>query len=128
MRVLMLTQVLPYPPDSGPKVKTYHLLRYLAERHEVTLVSLVRSQAEETHAETLRAFCAAVHTVPLARSRLRDVYHLARSAVAGLPFIIARDESRALRRLLDELTRKTYFDIIHADQLNMAQFALDLPC
>ena len=54
MKVLLLTLVLPYPPDSGPKIKTYHVLRYLAQRHEVTLVSFIRSEDELRHAEALR--------------------------------------------------------------------------
>ncbi|MEI6779259.1 MAG: glycosyl transferase family 1, partial [Chloroflexales bacterium] len=62
MQILLLTQVLPYPPDSGPKVKTYHLLRHLAAHHEVTLVSLVRSPAEVARAQELRDLCAEVHT------------------------------------------------------------------
>lgn len=42
MKVLLLSQVLRYLPDSGPKIKTGTVLRYLVERHEVTLVSFVR--------------------------------------------------------------------------------------
>lgn len=127
MRILMLTQVLPFPPDSGPKVKTYNLIRSLARHHEVTLVSLVRSPAEAARADALRELCAAVHTVQLRRSRVRDVYHLIRSTLTGESFIISRDESPELHALLADLTSREPFDIIHADQLNMAQFAVDLP-
>ena len=127
MRVLLLTQVLPYPPDSGPRVKTYNLLRYLAQEHEVTLVSLVRSPDEAARADALRALCVDVHTVPLPRSRPRDVLHLARSALTNVPFVISRDACAPLRQLLARLTARTHYDIIHADQLNMAQFALDVP-
>jgi glycosyltransferase involved in cell wall biosynthesis len=127
MRVLLLTQVLPFPPDSGPKVKTYHLLQHLAQHHEVTLVSLVRSQEEAARAAALRGLCAEVHTVLLRRSRSRDAYHLALSTLAGDSFLMRRDDSAELRALLAQLTRRTRFDIVHADQLNMAQFAVELP-
>jgi polysaccharide biosynthesis protein PslH len=127
MQILLLTQVLPYPPDSGPKVKTYHLLRHLAAHHEVTLVSLVRSPAEVARAQELRDLCAEVHTVPLHRSRLRDAYYLARSLLRGESFIISRDHSAELHALLAKITAQRSFDIIHADQLNMAQFAVGLP-
>jgi hypothetical protein len=67
MRIL-LTQIVPFPPDSGPKVKTYHVLRYLAERgHRVTLASFVRSE-EEKHLAALKPYCAEIHPVPLRRS------------------------------------------------------------
>ena len=127
MRVLLLTLIVPFPPDSGPKVKTYNLLQHLARHHEVTLVSLVRSPEEQTHAEALRPLCAEVYTVPFTRSRLRDVRHLLRSTLTGESFIVSRDACPELERLLSELTSRTCYDVIHADQLNMARFALGLP-
>lgn len=107
MRVLLLTLIVPFPPDSGPKVKTYNLLQHLARHHEVTLVSLVRSPEEQTHAEALRPLCAEVYTVPFTRSRLRDVRHLLRSTLTGESFIVSRDACPELERLLSELTSRT---------------------
>ena len=39
LRLLYLSQVLPYPPDAGPKVRSYHALQQLAGRHEASLSS-----------------------------------------------------------------------------------------
>jgi glycosyltransferase involved in cell wall biosynthesis len=126
MHILLLTQVAPYPPDSGPKIKTHYVLRWLAQQHDVTLVSFVRSPAEEAAAQALRPLCRAVHTVPLRRSRPRDAAALLRGVVDRRPVTLLRDESAAMRRLLEQLTTTQRFDLVHADQLNMAQFALDL--
>ncbi len=127
MRILLLTQVVPYPLDSGPKIKTYNVLRYLAERHEVHLVSFARSSVEESSARALRAHCASVTTVPLRRSRARDLAYLARSLATGRPFLVERDDIRAMRRTIDDLHARRPFDAVHADQLSMAQYAVDLP-
>jgi glycosyltransferase involved in cell wall biosynthesis len=127
VRILFLTQVVPYPPDSGPKIKTHSVLRYLAERHEVHLVSFVRSAAEEANAAALRGLVASVTTVPLRRSRLRDVAYLAQSLLVGRPFLVQRDDSRSMRRAIAGLLREGRFDAVHADQLTMAQFAVGLP-
>lgn len=127
MRILFLTQVVPFPPDSGPKIKTYNVLRYLAERHEVHLVSFARSAAEETNAAALRGLVASVTTVPLRRSRLRDAAYLAQSLLVGRPFLVRRDDSRSMRRAIAGLLREGRFDAVHADQLTMAQFAVGLP-
>jgi len=125
-RILLLTQVLPYPPDSGPKVKTFYLLKYLAQQHRVTLVSFIRSENEVAQAEALRPYCEAIHTVPMVRSRWRDGWHLISSFLAGRSFIISRDHQRAMHHLLAKLCQQVPFDVVHADQLNMAQFALPL--
>ncbi len=124
MHILFLTQIIPYPPDAGPKVKTWHVLRYLVERgHEVTLVSYVRPE-ERRHVPTLEGLCAAVHTIPMRRSRLADLYYWLRALRSGRPFLVERDDLSAVRSQVDELVASGEVDIIHADQLTMAQFAL----
>jgi sugar transferase (PEP-CTERM/EpsH1 system associated) len=134
VHILLLTQVVPFPPDSGPKIKTYYLLRHLATQHRVTLVTFTRNEAEEQAAASLRELCAAVHTVPLTRSRVRDGMALARSLRSGRPLVIERDDDPGMRTLLERLVREEAaagrpFDLVHADQLNMGQFAepLGLP-
>lgn len=123
MRVLLLTQVVPYPPDSGPRVKTWHTLRYLASRHELTLVSFVRSPAEVEAARGLHQHCRAVHTVPLVRSRARDVAAFARSLASGRPFLVERDDLPAMRATIRDLLAAEHYEVLHADQLSMGQYA-----
>ena len=127
MRILVLTQVVPFPPDSGPKVKTLNVLRYLAQRHDVHLVSFARSTKEVEQAAVLRRYCCSVTTVPLRRSRARDATSLARSLITGRPFLVERDDSRAMRAATDALLAQYQIDAVHADQFSMAQFAVDLP-
>lgn len=131
MNILLLTQVVPYPPDSGPKIKTYHLLQHLASHHHVTLVTFTRNAQEEQDADALRSICAAVHTVTLQRSRVHDVIGLGRSVLSGRPWIIERDDNKKMRQVLADITQQAKdagepFDLVHADQLNMAQFAESL--
>jgi polysaccharide biosynthesis protein PslH len=123
VRILLLTQVVPFPPDSGPKIKTYNVLRYLAQRHEVHLVSFARSTAEEQSAHELLKYCATVSTAPLRRSRHRDAWCLMSSLLRRQPFLITRDDSRAMRAVIGRLMANYTFDAAHADQLSMAQFA-----
>jgi hypothetical protein len=122
MKVLLLTQVLPYPPDSGPKVKTWNVLKFLAQHHQVTLVSFVRGDQSEavTH---LKQVCHAVHTIPIERGTIRNAWYMALSLLTGQPFLMIRDDRRAMRDLVDQVSTETGFDVVHADQLNMAQYA-----
>ena len=99
MRILFLTQVLPYPLDAGPKTRAYYVLRFLAQSHEVTLVSFVRSTDTPEAVAHLRQYCAAVHTVPIVRSSARNAGFLLESLVTNQPFIITRDRSAAMRAL-----------------------------
>ncbi len=124
MNVLFLTQVLPYPLDAGPKVRAYYVLRHLAAQHTVTLVSFVRASDSPAALAHLREVCAQVVTCPLPRSRLRDAAAVVRSGRRGEPVLIARDWLPALAHTLGRLLTTTTFDVIHADQLWMAPYAL----
>jgi hypothetical protein len=124
MNVLFLTQIVPYPPDSGPRVKTYHVLRYLAARgHRVTLATFAR-EGETKNLAHLASTCAATHAVPMRRSRVADARYYIRSLRQSLPFLVVRDDLPAMRQLVSRLTREQAFDVVHADQLTMGQFAL----
>lgn len=122
--VLFLTQVLPYPLAGGAKIRAYWMLRYLAARYRVTLVSFVREDDTAAAVAHLRTFLDAVVTVPLRRTRRQDVRAGIKGMVTGLPMVIARDEVAAMQQAVRELARQRRFDVIHADQTAMAQYGL----
>lgn len=124
MPILFLTQVLPYPLDTGAKVRAYYVLRHLAQRHAVTLVSFTRAEDQPEHIAHLRSFCHAVHTVPMVRARRLDLLALPASLLRREPVIIARDAVPAMYALLEQVTGAGTFSAVHADQTSMVQYAL----
>ncbi|NNJ09216.1 glycosyltransferase [Chloroflexales bacterium ZM16-3] len=132
MNILLLTYAVPYPPESGPKVKTYHLLRHLAGRHRVTLVSFAHHGERADQIAALRPLCVGIHTVPLANDSMHRYRSMAMSLLRGRPFIVERDTSPAMHALLARLVAEAEevgqpFDLVHADQLYMAPYAEALP-
>ncbi len=126
MHILFLTQILPYPPSSGPKVKTWHVLRYLAQSgHKITLASFVRPE-ELPYIDDVKKVCSTVHTIPVHRSRAWDAYFFLRSQVTGRPFLVERDDLAEMRALVNRVVASESVDVIHADQLTMTQFGFPL--
>lgn len=126
MHILFLTQILPYPPASGPKVKTWHVLRYLFQRgHKITLASFVRPE-ELPYIDTMKEVCAAVHAVPVHRSRISDVGYFFHSIISKRPFLVERDDLSEMRAVVNQVVNSDPVDVIHADQLTMTQFAFPL--
>jgi glycosyltransferase involved in cell wall biosynthesis len=126
VRVLFLTQVLPYPPDSGAKLKTLNVLKSLGPEHDLTLVSFVRGD-QRRDAEQLREYCRAVYTVEMRRTPWWDGRAIAASLCGGGPTLMLRDDRPEMGVLIDNLTTGEPFDLVHADQLNMCQYALRVP-
>jgi polysaccharide biosynthesis protein PslH len=86
-RLLYLVHRLPYPPNKGDKVRSYHLLRHLATRHEVLLGTFVDAAEDEPHVATVRQWCADVKAVRL-RPRRAKVASLT-ALLRGEPLTLA---------------------------------------
>ena len=63
--LLYLVHRMPYPPDKGDKVRSYHLLRHLQQRHRVFLGTFIDDPADEQHLDALRALCPDLHVARL---------------------------------------------------------------
>lgn len=125
MKILFLTLIVPYPPDAGPRIKTWHVLRFLSEKgYSITLLTFVRKE-EEKYLPHLHQVCERVIAIPIQRSKIRDVLALTKSLLGASPFLIERDSRPAMTKTAKELLQKELFDVIHIDQVNMAQFILN---
>ncbi len=129
MRILYVTEQLPWPLDSGGNVRSFHVLRGLASAHEVVLASGVSPASPLPDAAPLREHCSDVHGVPLeAGSLWRDATTLARGAFSRRPFLIARREAPALRALVRRLLRDPRrFDAVHFNHLDACLYADEVP-
>jgi sugar transferase (PEP-CTERM/EpsH1 system associated) len=123
-RLLFLTHRLPYPPNKGDKVRSYHLLKHLAARHEVHLGTFIDDPDDEVHLRAVRELCVSVHVSRIhpGRARLRSLWGLARREPLSLTYY--RDAS--LSRWVDESSRQTRFDAVLAYSSSMVQFASSL--
>ena len=64
-RLLYLVHRLPYPPNKGDKVRSYHLLEHLLARHQVFLGTFIDDPADEPYLETVRGLCPDLHVARL---------------------------------------------------------------
>jgi sugar transferase (PEP-CTERM/EpsH1 system associated) len=67
--LLFLTHRIPYPPNKGDKIRSFHLLRHLASRFNVHLGCFFDDASDEPQIIRLREFCAEVFCLPLTRTR-----------------------------------------------------------
>jgi sugar transferase (PEP-CTERM/EpsH1 system associated) len=73
--LLYLTHRIPFPPNKGDKVRSYHLLRFLAERYRVHLGTFVDDEADHAHVEAVAGWCASlkVSVIRPALARVRSL-------------------------------------------------------
>ena len=58
MRILFLTTVLPYPLDSGAKIRDFNLIKEMSKKHEVAVLSFIQNEKEKKHIESLKLYCS----------------------------------------------------------------------
>ena len=86
--LLYLVHRLPYPPNKGDKVRSYHLLKHLTANHRVFLGTFVDDPDDEQHIETLRAMCPDLHVAHLHPrwAKLRSTTALLSNDALGLAY------------------------------------------
>lgn len=66
MNILMLSSTFPYPPSrGGTEIRTFNLLKYLMERHSITLVTQRHGEASDAEVEELRNCVSKLVVFPL---------------------------------------------------------------
>jgi sugar transferase (PEP-CTERM/EpsH1 system associated) len=63
--ILFLAHRVPYPPDKGDRIRTFHILRFLARRASIHLACLADEPVAEAAIRALSEICRRVHIVPL---------------------------------------------------------------
>src|SRR5689334_5496980 len=101
-RLLFLCQTLPYPPDGGVSIRSYHTLRVLAASFDVTMLCFYRASDRTTDEEVRRGVAglsalARVEAFPIPQehSRARLLADHLRSALGAQPYTRFAYESRA---------------------------------
>ena len=63
--VLFLVHRLPYPPNKGDKVRSYHLLKHLANKHRVFLGAFIDDADDERFIDVVRGMCSELYVARL---------------------------------------------------------------
>jgi glycosyltransferase involved in cell wall biosynthesis len=124
VNLLYLVHRLPYPPDRGDRIRSWHLLRFLAERAEVDVACLADEPVSHEQRRILAGVCRRVAIVPLA-SRARW-FHAARSLAAGRSATEGLFYSRQLAETVAHWAGETRYDRVVAFCSSMGAY-LELP-
>ena len=126
MRLLFLTETIPFPLDSGGRIKTYHTLRTLAREHDVHCHAFVRDEAQRQFHGDLAGCCASLTLHSRPASRLRELRALVLSYTSGKPFLVLRHvDGNVLEQLRAACSRQA-FDAVYCDHLSMFEYGREL--
>ena len=120
MNILWLNPNLLLPLDKGGKLRTWHVMRHLAARHEVTYLSFAEWSQTQIDRDGMREVCRRLETIPradAAKGTLRFYADAARYLLDPVPYAVAKYRSAAYRDRLSSLLRSERFDVLVCDFL-----------
>jgi glycosyltransferase involved in cell wall biosynthesis len=132
MRILIINHLIPFPPVGGGDLRTYHLVRALAWRHEVTVVGFACDEARVPPPFPVRTFEHPWEWPPLYRDMLFGDDPVSQAAYDKLlneteePWFVSCRQSAGMEELLRRVGSEG-FDLVLIEHTNMARFLPALP-
>jgi sugar transferase (PEP-CTERM/EpsH1 system associated) len=122
-RLLFLTHRLPYPPDKGDRIRSWHMLDHLARRWEVDLGCLSDDHGDAAHLPLLRQRCATVHCEPVAGG-LRAAARTLWRARPGLPLTLGWFHAPGLQAWVEAALATGRHDAVFVYSSAMAPYVM----
>ena len=119
--LLLLVHRIPYPPNKGDKIRSWHLLKHLAQRYRVHLATFVDDPDDWQHVPAVQAVCASSHFAALSprAARLRSLGAVLRNRSLSYDFY----RNGELKAWVDNTMRQHGIGRIVVFSSPMAQYA-----
>lgn len=118
LRVLVLDEYFPYPPDSGKPIRTWNLLRRLASRHHVTLLCYGDRNQAIPQSDLKVEFVDQL--VPYAGVALYS--RLAANVLSPYPYSVSKHFTARFRDRLTALLRRNSYDLLQCEWTPYARY------
>ncbi|HZS10864.1 MAG TPA: glycosyltransferase [Nitrospirales bacterium] len=122
MRLLFITNNVPYPPTDGWKIRVWAILRRLAARHAVTVVTFMRTTEDPSAADQLRANGIKVEAVR--RDPRYSAIKLMRGLVGRTAFSVLNYDDTRMHAMVRRVLADGQFDVVQAESVQMSPYCV----
>ena len=118
--VLFLVHRIPYPPNKGDKIRSYHLLRYLSGRYRVFLGAFVDDPFDFQYKPVVDGLCQESLLIPIhsTRRKIASLGGLLTGEALSLPYY----RNRQMQAWVDATIERESIDTVVVFSSTMAQF------
>src|SRR5207245_3430925 len=118
--LLYLVHRLPYPPDKGDRIRSFHVLKHLASLGHVHLACLADEPVSSGAVTRLQEYCKRVAVVPIGVWARK--FRVLASLAAGRTATEGAFSSPHLRASIRSWARETRFDAVLLSASSMAPY------
>ncbi len=142
--LLFLAHRIPFPPNKGDKIRSFHLLRHLSERYAIHLGAFVDDPDDWRYQDALKPYCASIKLLPLNQrhAKLASLTGLLSGEALTLPYYRNRELkcwagelaacgkvtrglafSSAMAQFMPDAIRHRVLDMVDVDSDKWTQYA-----
>ena len=120
MKIFVLVSRVPYPLEKGDKLRAYHQVKVLSEKHEVFLCCLSAEDVHEKAKSELEKICARVEIIQL--SKLGILWNLGMGLFSHQPFQVKYFYQQQAQRKIDGFITEFKPDHIYCQLIRAAKY------
>ena len=127
MRIFVLLSRIPYPLEKGDKLRAFHQIKVLSEKHEIILCALnpLRKADKQKAFEQLQPYCRSVNFIDLPAGG--RVINILKAYFSGLPLQSGYFYSRRAAEKIKALIAEYQPDHLFAQLSRTARYLMDVP-
>lgn len=124
-RILYVTHRVPFPPDRGDRIRTWNILKFLAQRASIDLACLADEAVSDATLQQLQQVTNQLAIIP--HSGRGRYVRGAISLLRGRTVTEGLFDSPPLARVLQDWSRRTSYDAVLASSSGVARYVFP-PC
>jgi glycosyltransferase involved in cell wall biosynthesis len=126
MKIFFLTSRVPFPTNTPAKIRAFNLIKGVALDHELTLCTFVENPEERQHLRELVPVCKRVLPLfPRKLSAFGSIGLFFQNLFSRKPLVFQKKWSGAVYEEIRAELNSGKYDLIHCEDLMMAQFIFD---
>ena len=118
--ILYLVHRLPYPPNKGDKIRSFHLLKYLSDRYDIYLATFIDDKNDWQYVDHVKSFCKECKVLELNPlwAKVKSLPALLTNKPLTLPYY----QDSSLQQWVDEVIKKQNINTALIYSSSMAQY------
>ena len=120
MNILYLCHRIPYPPNKGDKIRSYHQIKFLSQHHSIYLACLIDDPDDWQYVDPLRSMCRIVEAVE--RKGFQKWWRIGKALIGGQPLSLGAFFVPELQKKIQVILEQESIDRIVIFSSPMAEY------
>lgn len=124
MNILFLSTENPYPPNGGHHLRTFNILKILANRHKIYFVGFAQDESELKYIPEIKRFCETVDIYEVSKTGYNKSFFLlaCKNVFSKYPLIARRYFIPEARGRIEQIFDQYSIDLVHMDMLALGLY------